>query len=333
MKPFFIGIIEHHLPSAGIVVLATLVLGIILSPSLKLKKLRQYRKCHHDLTQIIIKNDCNPILLRLAWSDAASYDHSIRHWPDCGGVNGSIHYDYELAHPSNAGLSKAIEILKPLKKKYHYVSWADLIQMGGVLAVELAGGPRLSDKMLYGRIDAPRRQFRTQTTSKQNLTQLAPNQDKLMKKNMSTDKLSALNSSNGHTNQLNIKLGSPGYEMNNELEASRLPVALPPYPDGAINAEVHIRNHFYRMGLNHRETVVLIGGGHTLGRAFANRSGVCKNVTGDIGATSYTKPTSIAKVKSQFISVVAPTCIHVQSIPLLMTIFRCMCVVIVCLLV
>ena len=35
--------------------------------------------------------------------------------------------------------------------KYDTVSWADLIQMGGALAVELSGGPVVD--MVYGRKD------------------------------------------------------------------------------------------------------------------------------------------------------------------------------------
>ena len=73
------------------------------------------------------------------------------------------------------------------------------------------------------------------------------------------------------------------------------PSAVPPYPDGAPSADVHIRNVFYRLGLNNRETVALCGG-HTLGRAFKDRTGVCMFSSGDQGATIYTQPTACAKV-------------------------------------
>lgn len=42
-------------------------------------------------------------------------------------------------------------MLEKIKVKYDTISWADLIQMGGALAVELAGGPVID--MVYGRKD------------------------------------------------------------------------------------------------------------------------------------------------------------------------------------
>lgn len=111
-------------------------------------------QCYLDLAILISSKDCHPILLRLAWSDAATYDQSIRDWPRCGGTNASIRFDRNLSHPSNAGLEKALQYLRPLKKKYRNISWSDMIQMAGSLAVELAGGPSMQGKMRYGRVDA-----------------------------------------------------------------------------------------------------------------------------------------------------------------------------------
>ena len=58
---------------------------------------------------------------------------------------------YRLNHGGNAGLAKVIKFLEPFKKKYPIVSWADIIQMAGAVAVENAGGPKIA--MRYGRID------------------------------------------------------------------------------------------------------------------------------------------------------------------------------------
>lgn len=93
-------------------------------------------------------------MLRLAWSDAATYNKYIRNdmWPKAGGAVGSIRFDEELEHQSNSGLVKAIDILKPIKNKYKTISWSDIIQMAGALAVELTGGPKINIR--YGRIDA-----------------------------------------------------------------------------------------------------------------------------------------------------------------------------------
>ncbi|EDQ92537.1 uncharacterized protein MONBRDRAFT_13407 [Monosiga brevicollis MX1] len=103
-----------------------------------------------DLAAFINEKNCHPILLRLAWHDAGTFD---RHAPSdrCGGANGSIRLQEEMGHGANAGLSKGITFLRPFVEKHSPVSWADAIQMAGALAVELAGGPKLA--MRYGRVD------------------------------------------------------------------------------------------------------------------------------------------------------------------------------------
>ena len=50
-----------------------------------------------------------------------------KEWPYCGGVNGSIRFDSNLDLVAHAGLSKAIELLMPIKRKYRSISWADLM--------------------------------------------------------------------------------------------------------------------------------------------------------------------------------------------------------------
>ncbi|KXZ47588.1 hypothetical protein GPECTOR_34g747 [Gonium pectorale] len=51
-----------------------------------------------------------------------------------------------------------------------------------------------------------------------------------------------------------------------------LPGAAHPFADGSADAAEHLRRVFYRMGLNDQDIVVL-SGGHTLGRARPERSG------------------------------------------------------------
>lgn len=120
--------------------------------------IREYKKqllqCRNDIHNIVQQYNCNPIIVRLAWHDSGTYDKSIplSQWPACGGANGSIIYEQELAHGANAGLEKAVRYLKPLKKKYSLLSFADIIQMASAEAILLAGGPRID--MKYGRIDA-----------------------------------------------------------------------------------------------------------------------------------------------------------------------------------
>ncbi|CAN0396554.1 unnamed protein product, partial [Scytosiphon promiscuus] len=57
-----------------------------------------------------------------------------------GGANGSIRFEPEINHGANAGLTTALQLLKPVKKKFEEVGWADLMQMASAVAVEVAGG-------------------------------------------------------------------------------------------------------------------------------------------------------------------------------------------------
>ena len=256
------------------------------------KNLRSLTDCRLELKACIEHLNCQPILLRLAWSDAATYDKSFKSWPLCGGANGNVRFDDELCYKNNAGLSKAIDILRPFKTKYRRVSWADLIQMGGALAVELTGGPHV--KMKYGRQDI-------------SISQYAAIFPKRNKSRVALNVLDDNNSNNNNNSYHNIKyrqatnsnrpIQQPSHksEHSRNLLALRLPCPLPPYPDGAPSPEVHIRNIFFRMGLSNKDAVALIGA-HTIGRAFKDRTGVCPYSSGDQGATAYTRPTSMAKV-------------------------------------
>ena len=253
------------------------------------RKEQALMQCFREMAHMIHSKDCHPILLRLAWSDAGTYDQSIKKWPQCGGTTGSIRFDRELSHPANAGLTKAMQYLKPLYKEYHkFISWADLIQMAGALAVELSGGPCLQHKMLYGRKDAPSPKERTikHLASETAVEGIAnPN----AYRNLSHTDESSLHHS--------MKWGSKvnGRTSYSDCLASRLPVADPPYPNGVPTAEAHIRHTFYRLGFKNREIVALCGA-HTLGRAFRDRSGFSEYSSGDLNATIYTRQNSIAKV-------------------------------------
>ena len=73
-------------------------------------------------------------------------------FPSRGGATGSIRFKNELAHGANAGLNKALDFLTPVAAAHADVSFADLIQLAGAVAVEATGGPKLA--MRYGRKDA-----------------------------------------------------------------------------------------------------------------------------------------------------------------------------------
>jgi hypothetical protein len=107
-------------------------------------KIKRLKACEKDLAEMISKSNCNPIMLRLAWSDAGTYDRNISDWPLCGGCNGSIRLDNELSQSVNKGLAKAIALLYPIKNRYPSISWAELglelelgLGLGSGLGLEL----------------------------------------------------------------------------------------------------------------------------------------------------------------------------------------------------
>ncbi|THU51008.1 hypothetical protein C4D60_Mb06t26450 [Musa balbisiana] len=168
----------------------------------------QLRSARDDIRELLKTTFCHPILVRLGWHDAGTYNKSIEEWPRQGGANGSVRFDKELKHAANAGLVNALKLLQPVKDKFSGVTYADLFQLASATAVEEAGGPKIP--MKYGRVDAS-----------------GPEQ-------------------------------CP--------EEGRLPAAGTPSPAS------HLRDIFYRMGLNDKD-IVALSGAHTLGRASPERSG------------------------------------------------------------
>ncbi|XP_038886521.1 probable L-ascorbate peroxidase 6, chloroplastic/mitochondrial isoform X2 [Benincasa hispida] len=168
----------------------------------------QLKSAREDIKQLLKTTFCHPILVRLGWHDAGTYNKDIEEWPQRGGANGSLRFDVELGHGANAGLVNALKLIEPIKKKYSNVTYADLFQLASATAIEEAGGPKIP--MKYGRMDV-----------------VGPEQ-------------------------------CP--------EEGRLPDAGPPSP------AAHLRDVFYRMGLNDKE-IVALSGAHTLGRARPERSG------------------------------------------------------------
>ncbi len=188
----------------------------------------QLSKCRGDLRAFIDAENCNPILVRLAWHDSGTFDAFRR----TGGANGSIRLKGELKHGANAGLSKAVGYLRDFKKKYPMISWADLMQMASAESIHLAGGPEIP--MRYGRVDAD---------------------------------------------------FSPA--------EGNLPDAHPPF-HGEKDAATHLRCIFYRMGFGDRE-IVALSGAHTLGRAFAERSGATSSGYGKKGTEFTSNPKHVAR--------------------------------------
>uniref|UniRef100_A0A8R7V7E2 L-ascorbate peroxidase n=2 Tax=Triticum urartu TaxID=4572 RepID=A0A8R7V7E2_TRIUA len=144
------------------------------APVVDAEYLRQVDRARRALRALIASKGCAPIMLRLAWHDAGTYDVNTR----TGGANGSIRYEEEYTHGSNAGLKIAIDLLEPIKAKHPKITYADLyqvidnlvelalqncefysyllttsyFQLAGVVAVEVTGGPTV--EFIPGRRDS-----------------------------------------------------------------------------------------------------------------------------------------------------------------------------------
>ncbi|KAK6146971.1 hypothetical protein DH2020_017883 [Rehmannia glutinosa] len=96
-------------------------------------------KCKKKLRGFIAEKNCAPIMLRLAWHSAGTYDWKTK----TGGPFGTIRHPAELSHEANNGLDIAVRLLEPIKEQFPILSYADFYQLAGVVAVEVTGGPEI----------------------------------------------------------------------------------------------------------------------------------------------------------------------------------------------
>ncbi|XVF45531.1 hypothetical protein PTKIN_Ptkin02bG0213700 [Pterospermum kingtungense] len=108
-------------------------------PVVDTEYLKEIDKARRDLRALIASKNCAPIMLRLAWHDAGTYDVNTK----TGGPNGSIRNEQEYTHGSNNGLKIAIDFCEDVKAKHPKITYADLYQLAGVVAVEVTGGPTI----------------------------------------------------------------------------------------------------------------------------------------------------------------------------------------------
>ncbi|CUE67095.1 ascorbate-dependent peroxidase, putative [Bodo saltans] len=103
-----------------------------------------------EIEEIISKDlSYGPLLVRLAWHEAASWHKGLRN----GAPNtASMRFKPECAYGGNAGLDKARDILEPIKKRHPNISYADLWAYASVVAISEMGGPEIPFR--YGRVDA-----------------------------------------------------------------------------------------------------------------------------------------------------------------------------------
>ena len=92
-------------------------------------------KCKRKLRALIAEKNCAPIMVRIAWHSAGTYDVKTK----TGGPFGTMRYGAELAHGANSGLDIAVRLLEPIKEQFPIITYADLYQLAGVVAVEVTG--------------------------------------------------------------------------------------------------------------------------------------------------------------------------------------------------
>ncbi len=182
-----------------------------------------------------------PLFIRMAWHSAGTY----RTADGRGGSNtGNQRFAPLNSWPDNGNLDKARRLLWPVKKKYgDNLSWADLLILAGNVAIESMGGP------IYGfgggRADI-----------------YAPEED--VHWGAEAEWLADSKAENSRY--------SGERELANPLAAVQMGLIYvnPEGPDGnpdPIGSGHDIRETFTRMGVDDAETVALIAGGHTFGKA------------------------------------------------------------------
>ncbi len=177
-----------------------------------------------------------PFFIRLAWHSAGTY----RTGDGRGGAGaGQQRFAPLNSWPDNANLDKARRLLWPIKQKYgRTISWADLMILAGNVALESMGFKTFG--FAGGRADVWEPEIDVYWGSE--------------------------------TKWLDDKRYSGKRDLENPLAAVQMGLIYvnPEGPNGnpdPIAAAIDIRETFARMAMNDEETVALIAGGHTFGKA------------------------------------------------------------------
>jgi len=182
-----------------------------------------------------------PLFIRMAWHSAGTY----RVTDGRGGASyGTQRFAPLNSWPDNANLDKARRLLWPVKQKYgKQISWADLMVLTGNCALESMGFKTFG--FAGGRADV---------WEPQEDINWGPESEWLADKRYSGDR-----------------------QLQNPLAAVQMGLIYvnPEGPNGKpdpLAAAKDIRMTFARMAMNDEETVALIAGGHTLGKAHGAAS-------------------------------------------------------------
>ncbi|WP_301168778.1 catalase/peroxidase HPI [Brevibacillus nitrificans] len=177
-----------------------------------------------------------PLFIRMAWHSAGTYRTGDGRG---GGGTGTQRFAPLNSWPDNGNLDKARRLLWPIKQKYgNKISWADLLILAGNAAIESMGGKTIG--FGGGRADV-----------------WHPEEDIYW----GAEKV-----------WLDDKRYSGDRDLENPLAAVQMGLIYvnPEGPNGnpdPLASARDIRETFKRMGMNDEETVALVAGGHTFGKA------------------------------------------------------------------
>ena len=177
-----------------------------------------------------------PFFIRMTWHAAGTYRNTDGRG---GGGTGAQRFAPLNSWPDNGNLDKARRLLWPIKQKYgKKISWADLLILAGNVAIESMGGKTFG--FSGGRPDI-----------------WGPEEDI----NWGVEK-----------EWLENKRYKGDRELDSPLAAVQMGLIYvnPEGPDGnpdPLQSARDIRETFGRMAMNDEETVALVAGGHTFGKA------------------------------------------------------------------